>query len=240
MNELLNLVPVLQDTLNETSGITLSGLAKILALIGTLFAVLNAPNGISQLIGADLSVSSSLQSLQTTMIGTGLLGGALRMAGTVTKDAGALSIYGAGRMIGGSSILQQVSNMASGVSNPLVSSRPVSGGFGEAVNSLSSGNGAGGFVSSLVSGGLPNIARGISDYNRDSGSFSSIVRNSKYTGAEKISRMGSKAIGWGTSRAYASASNRVAAMRQRGLSPGKASLNRMALMNSNSSVDKGE
>ena len=240
MNELLYLVPVLQDTISETSGITLSGLAKILALIGTLFAVLNAPNGISQLIGADLSVSSSLQSLQTTMIGTGLLGGALRTAGTAAKDAGALSIYGAGRMVGGSSILQQISNMASGVSSPLVSSRPVSGGFGEAVNSLSSGSGAGGFVSSLVSGGLPNIARGISDYNRDSGSFSSIVSNSKYTGAEKISRMGSKAIGWGASRAYASASNHVAAMRQRGLSPGNASLNRMALMNSVSSADKGE
>ena len=240
MNELLNLVPVLQDTLNETTGITLSGLAKILALIGTLFAVLNAPNGISQLIGADLSVSSSLQSLQTTMIGTGLLSGALRTAGTTAKDAGALSIYGAGRMLGGSSILQQISNIASGVASPLVSSRPISGGFGEAINSLSSGSGAGGFVSSLVSGGLPNIARGISDYNRDSGSFSSIVRNSKYTGTEKISRMGSKAIGWGASRAYASASNRVATMRQRGPSQNRSSLNRMALMNSVSSADKGE
>jgi len=240
MNQLIYLVPVLQDSLSETSSITLSGLAKILALIGTLFAVLNAPSGISQLIGADLSVSSSLQSLQTTMIGTGLLGGALRTAGTAAKDAGALSIYGAGRVLGGSSILQQISNMASEVSNPLVSSRPVAGGFGEALNSLSSGSGTGGFVSSLVSGGLPNIAKGISDYNRDSGSFSSIVRNSKYTGAEKISRMGSKAIGWGASRAYASASNRVATIRQRGPSSGSTSLNRMVLMNSVSSADKGE
>ena len=229
---------VVQDS-STSSSLTLSGLAKILALIGTLFAVLNAPNGISQLIGADLSVSSSLQSLQTTMIGTGLLGGALRTAGTAAKDAGALSVYGAGRMVGGSSILQQISNMASGVSSPLVSSRPVSGGFGEAANSLSSGNGAGGFVSSLVSGGLPNIARGISDYNRDSGSFSSIVRNSKYSKMEKVSRMGSKALGWGASRAYAAASNRVASMGHRPPVSQNNTLNRLSMMNPISSQNKG-
>ncbi|MBQ6217186.1 MAG: hypothetical protein IJK53_07355 [Erysipelotrichaceae bacterium] len=219
--------------------VTLSGIAKILALIGTLFAVLNAPNGISQLIGADLSVSSSLQSLQTTMIGTGLLGGALRTAGTAAKDAGALSVYGAGRMVGGSSILQQISNMASGVSSPLVSSRPVSGGFGEAVNSFSSGNGAGGFVSSLVSGGLPNIARAISSYNTESGSFSSIAKNSKYSGIEKITRMGSRALGWGASRAYAAASNRVSSLGHRSPVSQNNSLNRMSLMNSISGQNKG-
>ena len=147
----LYLVPVLRDTINETSGITLSGLAKILALIGTLFAVLNAPSGISQLIGADLSVSSSLQSLQTTMIGTGLLGGALRTAGTAARDVGALSIYGGGRMMGGSSISQQIQNIASGALSPLVSARSIFGGLQDGIQNLasSSNHGVGDFVSDL-------------------------------------------------------------------------------------------
>ena len=235
----MNLMTESDVPVTTGSGISLSGLAKILALIGTLFAVLNAPSGISQLIGSDLSVSSALQSLQTTMIGAGLLSGAGRVLGSTAKDAGALATYGAGRMLGGSSILQQISNSASGVSNPLVSSRPVSGGFGEAVSSLSSGNGAGGFVSSLVSGGLPNIARGVSDYNRDSGSLSSIVRNSKYSKMEKVSRMGSKALGWGASRAYAAASNRVASMGHRPPVSQNNTLNRLSMMNPISSQNKG-
>ena len=239
MKQLIYLIPVIQDTANETTGLTLSGLARILALIGTLFAVLNAPSGISQLIGADLSISSSLQSLQTTMIGTGLLGGALRTAGNAARDAGALSIYGGGRMIGGSSISQQIRNIAAGALSPLVSSRPVSGGFGEAIRSLSSGNGAGGFASSLVSGGLPNIAKAISSYNKESGSFSSIAKNSKYSGIEKISRMGSRALGWGASRAYAAASNRVSSLGHRSPVSQNNSLSRMPLMNSISGQNKG-
>ena len=79
-------IPVSDDPGTIVSAnITLSGLARILALIGTLFAVLNAPNGISQLIGSDLSVSSALQSLQTTMIGAGLLSGAGRILGSTAK-----------------------------------------------------------------------------------------------------------------------------------------------------------
>ena len=73
-------VPATPD-LPVDSGVTLTGIAKILALIGTLFAVLNAPAGISQLIGSDLSVSSALQSLQTTMIGSSLIGAAGRILG---------------------------------------------------------------------------------------------------------------------------------------------------------------
>ena len=237
----LYLVPVLRDTINETSGITLSGLAKILALIGTLFAVLNAPSGISQLIGADLSVSSSLQSLQTTMIGTGLLGGALRTAGTAARDVGALSIYGGGRMMGGSSISQQIQNIASGALSPLVSARSIFGGLQDGIQNLasSSNHGVGDFVSGLVSGGLPNIAKPISDYNQSSGSFSSIARNDKYSGIEKISRIGSKALGWGASRAYAAASNRVASIGHRSPVSQNNTLNRLSMMNSISSQNKG-
>ena len=89
MNTNIFFIPVPVDPGSAVSAnISLSGLAKILALIGTLFAVLNAPSGISQLIGSDLSVSSALQSLQTTMIGTSMLGTAGRMIGSAAKDAG--------------------------------------------------------------------------------------------------------------------------------------------------------
>lgn len=238
----LYLVPVLQDTISETSGITLSGLAKILALIGTLFAVLNAPSGISQLIGADLSVSSSLQSLQTTMIGTSLLGGAFRTSGSIAKDVGALGVYGLGRMLGGSSILQQNQAISSGSASPLVSNRSVFGGIQGGMEALSSASNAGpvDFMSGFVSNALPNIAKPISDYNRESGSFSSIAKNQNYSGLEKTARMGSMIVGWGSSRAYSAASNRVASIGHRSVSARPNNFNRISMMNTVSKNPDGE
>ncbi len=205
----------------SSSGITLSGIAKILALIGTMFAVLNAPPGISQLIGADLSVSSALQSLQTTLIGTSLLGTAGRMMGGAAKDAGALSTYGIGRMLGGSSIGKQISSMLPGGNssggNPLVSDRAVFGGIEGGIDSVMSSSNPGitDFAAGFVSNGLPNIAKPISELNASSGSMRSIMSNPSYSGLEKLSRMGMKVTGWGASRAYAAASNRVASIGRR-------------------------
>ena len=205
----------------SSSGITLSGIAKILALIGTMFAVLNAPSGISQLIGADLSVSSALQSLQTTMIGGGLLMGGTRMLGSAARDVGAFSTYGIGRLLGGSSIGKQISSMLAGGNrlggNPLVSDRATFGGIEGGIDSVMSSSNPRitDFAAGFVSNGLPNIAKPISELNASSGSMRSIMSNSSYSGLEKLSRMGMKVTGWGASRAYAAASNRVASIGRR-------------------------
>ena len=212
-------VPVPADPAAIASAnITLSGLAKILALIGTLFAVLNAPSGISQLIGSDLSVSSALQSLQTTMIGAGLLSGA-------------------GRMLGGSSIGKQIQAMTSGgaTGNPLVSERAALGGIQGGLESMNSSSspGFGDFAAGFMANGLPNIAKPISDINAQSGSFSSIMSNRDYSSIEKIGRSGLRGLGWGASRAYAAASNRVASFGHRNASPSRSSfMPNMSLMNS--------
>ena len=209
------------ETVASQAGISLTGIAKILALIGTLFAVLNTPAGISQLIGLDLSVSSALQSLQTTMIGGGLLMGGARMLGSVAKDAGALSTYGIGRLLGGSSIRKQISSMLPGGNrsggNPLVSDRATFGGIEGGMDAINSSEnpGIGDFVSGFMSNGLPNIAKPISELNASSGSFRDILNSTSYSGFEKLARMGMKVTGWGVSRAYAAASNRVASMGRR-------------------------
>ena len=237
-------VPATPD-IPADSGVTLTGIAKILALIGTLFAVLNAPAGISQLIGSDLSVSSALQSLQTTMIGSSILGAAGRILGGTAKDAGALAAYGGGRLLGGSSIGKQMENMANGAAgglSPLVSDRAAFGGIQGGMEALSSASNAGpvDFMSGFVSNALPNIAKPISDYNRESGSFSSIAKNQNYSGLEKTARMGSMIVGWGSSRAYSAASNRVASIGHRSVSARPNHLNRISMMNTVSKNPEGE
>ena len=227
------------------SGITLSGIAKILALIGTLFAVLNAPAGISQLIGSDLSVSSSLQSLQTTLIGTSLLGTSARMIGGTAKYAGALATYGAGRLLGGSSIGKQISSMFPGGmksgGNPLVSDRATFGGIQGGIDSVSSSSNPGitDFAAGFVSNGLPNIAKPISELNASSGSMKDIMHNPSYSGFEKFSRMGMKVTGWGASKAYAAASNRVASIGRRSYAINRGYMNNMAMMNSINTMRPG-
>ena len=147
-------------------------------------------------------------------------------------------------MLGGSSIGKQIQAMTSGggSGNPLVSERAALGGIQGGLESMNSSSspGLGDFAAGFMTNGLPNIAKPISDINAQSGSFSSIMSNHDYSSIEKIGRTGLRGLGWGASRAYASASNRVAMMRQRGPSAGNSSLNRMALMNSVSSADKGE
>ena len=237
-------VPVTPD-LPGDSGITLTGIAKILALIGTLFAVLNAPAGISQLIGSDLSVSSALQSLQTTMIGSSLLGAAGRILGGTAKDAGALATYGAGRLLGGSSIGKQMESALQGTAgglNPLVSERSTFGGIQGGIESMMSSDSPGltDFAAGFAANGLPNIARPISEFNASSGSVKDILSNPGYSGFEKFSRMGMKVTGWGASRAYATASNRVASIGRRNTGGYRNPMNSMAMMNAINSQTGGE
>lgn len=238
MYYLLQLTTTMPDSSGASTGTSITGIAKILALIGTLFAVLNAPSGISQLIGSDLSVSSALQSLQTTLIGSSLLGGAARMIGSTAKDAAALTTYGVGRSLGGSSIAKQIQSIATGApGNPLVSDRATLGGIQGGLNNLneSSNPSLGDFASGMISNGLPNIAKPISNINESSGSFSDVIRNTNYSTIEKVGRVGLKTIGWGSSRAYAAASNRVASIGKRGYSSKPIGLNNPSMMNVTSS-----
>ena len=227
------------------SGVTLTGIAKILALIGTLFAVLNAPTGISQLIGSDLSVSSALQSLQTTMIGSSLLGAAGRILGSTAKDVGALAAYGGGRLLGGSSIGKQMENMSNGIAgglSPLVSDRAAFGGIQGGIESVMSSNNPGltDFAAGFAANGLPNIAKPISEFNASSGSMRDIISNPNYSGFEKFSRMGMKVTGWGASRAYAAASNRVASIGRRDYRSYSRPMNTMTMMNAANPQTGGE
>ena len=236
--------PVAVDVTGGT-GVTLTGIAKILALIGTMFAVLNAPAGISQLIGSDLSVSSALQSLQTTMIGSSLLGTAGRILGNTAKDAGALATYGGGRLLGGSSIGKQMENMAGGVAgglSPLVSDRAAFGGIQGGIESVLSSNNPGfsDFAAGFAANGLPNIAKPISELNASSGSMRDIISNPNYSGFEKFSRMGMKMTGWGASRAYAAASNRVASFGRRDIRSYRNPMNTMTTMNVSNTQTGGE
>lgn len=227
------------------SGVTLTGIAKILALIGTLFAVLNAPAGISQLIGSDLSVSSALQSLQTTMIGSSLLGAAGRILGGTVKDAGALATYGTGRLLGGSSIGKQMQSAVNGIAgglSPLVSDRAAFGGIQGGIESMMSSNSPGftDFAAGFAANGLPNIAKPISELNASSGSMRDIISNPNYSGFEKFSRMGMKVTGWGASRAYAAASNRVASIGRRDMRSYRNPVNSMTMMNAVNNQTGGE
>ncbi len=236
--------PAVQD-LPVDSGVTLTGIAKILALVGTLFAVLNAPAGISQLIGSDLSVSSALQSLQTTMIGSSLLGAAGRILGGTARDAGALAAYGGGRLLGGSSIGKQMENMANGAAgglSPLVSDRAAFGGIQGGIESVMSSSSPGlmDFAAGFAANGLPNIAKPISELNASSGSMRDIISNPDYSGFEKFSRMGMKVTGWGASRAYAAASNRVASIGRRGMRSYRNPINTMTMMNATNNPTGGE
>ena len=235
MNTDIFYVPVPVDSGPAISAnITLSGLAKILALIGTLFAVLNAPSGISQLIGSDLSVSSALQSLQTTMIGSSLISGGARMFGSTAKDAGALATYVSGRALGGSSISQQLINSVQtdkGL-NPLVSSRSTFGGIQGGMEALAGSKSPGvmDFASGFVANGLPNIAKPISKINADSGSFRNIFSESSYSSAEKMGRSALKMTGLGASKIYSAASGRVASFGHRNTNA-QSSMRNMAMMN---------
>ena len=101
--------------------------------------------------------------------------------------------------------------------NPLVSDRAVLGGIEGGIDSVmsSSNPGIADFAAGFVTNGMPNIAKPISEFNASSGSMRSIMNNPSYSGLEKLSRMGMKVTGWGASRAYAAASNRVASMGRR-------------------------
>ena len=79
------------------------------------------------------------------------------------------------------------------------------------------------------------MAKPISNINESSGSFSDVIRNPNYSTIEKVGRVGLKTIGWGSSRAYAAASNRVASIGKRNYTSKPIGLNNPSMMNVTSS-----
>jgi hypothetical protein len=116
-----------------------SGLAKDIALIGALFGVLNAPNGISQIIGSDIGVSSALQSMQTTMMAAGISSSAGRLIGNAATFAGAGATYGVGRMFGGASMKSIAENTLPGMKTISGSIQGTAGGFSDGSGGVGTG-----------------------------------------------------------------------------------------------------
>ena len=98
----------------NTENALIGGIAKIIAYTGGLMAILNAPSGISQLIGGDIGVTSTLQSMQTSMMGANLMSKGASLIGKAGLTAGAAAVYGTGRVLGGSSIGSQIKNTTGG------------------------------------------------------------------------------------------------------------------------------
>lgn len=117
-----------------------SGLAKDIALIGALFGVLNAPNGISQIIGSDIGVSSALQSLQTTMMGMNIASSAGRLIGGTATYAGAAATYLTGRAVGGAS-MKNIANNTTPTSRTITGTLMGSGGGFQSGEGFQSGGG---------------------------------------------------------------------------------------------------
>lgn len=98
-----------------------SGFEKGIAFVGAIFAIINAPSGIAQILGADIGAQSAMQSLQSVQMVTGAVGAGFRLAkagvgaaagaamfagkvGSAAKTGAALGIYAAGRKMGARSL----------------------------------------------------------------------------------------------------------------------------------------
>jgi hypothetical protein len=124
------------------ANIQLTGLTKGIFFIGALFAIMNAPTGVAQIIGSDIGTSSGIQSLAQLKAFSGALrsGGTagIAMAGAAAGTmvtAGAGAVYGIGRMKGNASsnpLMQGINALAGGRTG------------GGSSNTSSGGNGVGG------------------------------------------------------------------------------------------------
>lgn len=81
--------------------VPINGLAKGLFNIGSVFAIMHSPAGISQLLGGDVGASESFNQIQTGMA----FGNAVRLGagvlGSAVSYGSALGVYGSGRALGG-------------------------------------------------------------------------------------------------------------------------------------------
>jgi len=82
------------------------GFEKGIAFVGAIFAIINAPSGIAQILGADMGTQAAMQSLQSIQMMTGAIGAGagLAKAGVGMAAGAALGIYGIGRKLGARSL----------------------------------------------------------------------------------------------------------------------------------------
>ena len=160
---LLNYVQLLlvYATLTAVNGITFSqdltgALAKLLLLIGGLYAVMNAPSNIGSLIGGDIGLSSAMQNMSNVSMMGHTLGAAASLVGGAVAGASARAGYIGGRALGGASVAELASNASA---NAGYSGSGMGGGAsgssggsasGSSTPNTSSGNGSSGSNSGYV------------------------------------------------------------------------------------------
>ena len=199
-----------------------SGLAKDIALIGALFGVLNAPNGISQIIGTDIGVSSALQSLQTTMMATNITQSAGSFITNAATYAAAGATYGTGRLLGGASMKSIVANTIPGLTTLSGSIQGGPGGWGDGQNSQTGGNADLNLTMKESSPQQPSFVSqtrgGVSGIQPNSGTMTSaafntnvakVVSNYANFGSNSALRTVAQGVSWGSNRAYGAAMNRI-------------------------------
>ena len=76
-------------------------IAKTVFFIGALMAIMNAPTGIAQLLGGDVGTGTAFQQVQSLM----MLGTGVQLAGSAMSAISAGGFYGAGRWLGGRSLI---------------------------------------------------------------------------------------------------------------------------------------
>lgn len=132
----------------------LSPVAKMIFFMGGLFTIMNAPQGVAQLLGGDIGTATAFQQMQSMqMLGNGInFAGhmattAAAGAGTLATGVGAAGVYTAGRIMGGASMTGAMLNSVGGDNGtPPISYSSSSGGTGGYSGSSSGGSG-------LASGG---------------------------------------------------------------------------------------
>ena len=173
------------------ASIDVSTVAKVLFMIGALMGVLNAPQGISSLLGADVGAASGMQAIQSAMTmgyamtsaGRVAAGGA-KLAGKVAISTGTAGVYGIGRMLGGKTF--NPSKIPSAVAPG-----SGSGGGGAAVGS------AGGSVGDMASGySRPPGEDGASVDGLNRVSYANGINTRENTVANKIGRAADHARGF--------------------------------------------
>ncbi len=210
----------------RSSSSFVSGLAKDIALIGALFAVLNAPNGISQIIGADIGVSSALQSMQTSMMAMGITSSAGRLLGNAGSFAVAGATYGTGRLLGGASMKSIAANTIPGVKTLSGTIQNMGGNWSDG----QSGAGGGGnsdlnltmsetpsqkpsFIDSRggASGldGIRNNPSGMIAETLGNTNVARVVNNYANNGGNAIGRTAAKMASWGGNKMYSASMNRL-------------------------------
>ena len=158
----------------------LSAIAKIVFFMGGLFTIMNAPQGIAQLLGGDIGTATAFQQMQSLTMLTSGISSALKLAGvagSITTTLGAAGVYGASRSMGAESL--SASAMAGMAMPNIGNSSSGSSSFGGSGNANGGLPSSGGNTPSYDSGGNS----GTSGADTDSyGASSSNDNKSSYSG----------------------------------------------------------